>query len=114
MESEPWGYAEQGRFLNMAVELDTGLAPLELLRAVKSIEKQMGRVPSVRYGPRLIDIDILKYGDVTMDTPELTLPHPRMLERDFVMVPLRELGVECRGQRSEDGGLESRPPTSAL
>lgn len=95
METEPWGYAEQGRFLNMAVALDTSLVPLDLLRAVKEIEHRMGRMPSVRNGPRLIDIDVLIYGGVTMETPELTLPHPRMLERDFVMGPLRELGIDA-------------------
>ncbi|HEY3414522.1 MAG TPA: 2-amino-4-hydroxy-6-hydroxymethyldihydropteridine diphosphokinase [Armatimonadota bacterium] len=93
LESAPWGYTDQPDFLNMVVALDTILPPLDLLRAVKAIESIMGRVPAVRYGPRLIDIDLLLYGDVTMDTPELTLPHPRMGERDFVMVPLRELGV---------------------
>lgn len=103
METEPWGYTDQGLFLNMAVELRTLLAPLDLLHAVKEIEKRMGRVPSVPNGPRLIDIDILIYGDVTMDAPELTLPHPRMLDRDFVMAPLRELGVDVGGQWPEVG-----------
>ena len=93
LETAPWGYADQPDFLNMALSLDTILPPLDLLRAVKRIEAQMGRAPAVRYGPRLIDIDLLLYGGVTMDTPELTLPHPRMEERDFVMIPLRELGV---------------------
>lgn len=93
METEPWGYADQPMFLNMAVALNTSLPPLELLTATKRIEKQMGRVPSVQWGPRLIDIDILLYGDVRLNTPDLTLPHPRMLERDFVLIPLRDLGV---------------------
>ena len=97
METEPWGYADQPDFLNIAISLDTILPPLDLLRAVKRIEAQMGRAPAVRYGPRLIDIDLLLYGGVTMDTPELTLPHPRMEERDFVMIPLRELGVGSWG-----------------
>lgn len=99
LETSPWGFTDQPDFLNMAISLDTALSPLDLLRAVKRIEARMGRVPSVRYGPRLIDIDVLLYGDVEMDTPELTLPHPRMAERDFVMIPLSEIrkpGLDTR------------------
>lgn len=91
LETAPWGYTDQPDFLNVAVSMETALSPIDLLRAVKRIEEDMGRVPSVRYGPRLIDIDLLLYGDVTMETPELTLPHPRMKERDFVMIPLGEI-----------------------
>jgi 2-amino-4-hydroxy-6-hydroxymethyldihydropteridine diphosphokinase len=117
IETEPWGVADQPRFLNMAVALDTGLRPLELLRAAKRIETRMGRVTTVRYGPRLIDIDLLLYGNVTMDSPELTLPHPRMTERDFVMIPLGELGVRDTGfarfpnpeTRNREGGYADVP-----
>jgi 2-amino-4-hydroxy-6-hydroxymethyldihydropteridine diphosphokinase len=114
METEPWGYTDQPMFLNMAVALETGLAPLELLKATQRIEKQMGREPSVQWGPRLIDIDMLMYGDIHLNTPELTLPHPRMAERDFVMIPLGEIEAQDSGFRiqatSRIPDPESRTP----
>ncbi len=75
----------------MAVALGTTLSPLELLRAMLGIEKEMGRVRDIRYGPRVIDLDLLLYEDVGMETDELTLPHPRMGERSFVLVPLEDV-----------------------
>lgn len=94
MNTEPWGVKDQPDFLNMAVALDTTLDPLDLLIAVKTIEVEMGRIPSPRYGPRLIDIDILWYGGETVNLPGLTIPHPRMRERDFVLVPLADIAPE--------------------
>ncbi len=93
-ETPPWGVTDQPAFLNQVLAAETSLSPLELLKAVKDIEARMGRVASVRYGPRLIDIDILLYGDTVLDTPALTLPHPRMSERAFVLVPLLEIAPD--------------------
>ncbi|MCL4258828.1 MAG: 2-amino-4-hydroxy-6-hydroxymethyldihydropteridine diphosphokinase, partial [Anaerolineales bacterium] len=80
-ETEPWGYAEQARFLNLALEAETELAPAELLQHIKQVEQQVGRVASFRYGPREIDIDILLYGNFQIDLSEaeadLKIPHPR-------------------------------------
>jgi 2-amino-4-hydroxy-6-hydroxymethyldihydropteridine diphosphokinase len=96
-ETDPVGYTDQPAFLNMAVALETSLAPLELLRAMLAIEKEMGRVRDIRWGPRVIDLDLLLYDGVKMNTDELTLPHPRMGERAFVLVPLRDVWPEEEG-----------------
>ncbi|OAN50734.1 7,8-dihydro-6-hydroxymethylpterin-pyrophosphokinase [Paramagnetospirillum marisnigri] len=90
-ETAPLYVTDQPAFLNMAVGGTTTLAPLELLRALKRLEDELGRVASVRYGPRLIDLDILFHGEVVMDTDELTLPHPRLAERRFALAPLAEI-----------------------
>jgi len=90
-ETAPVGYADQPSFLNMALSLTTELPPVGLLRRLLAIEQEMGRVREFRNGPRNIDLDLLVYGDASMDTPELTLPHPRMGERAFVLVPLKEV-----------------------
>src|SRR3972149_7007496 len=75
-ETEPWGVKEQPNFINMAVEIKTGLTPEELLRLLKNIEVDVGRLPTSHWGPRIIDLDILLYDDVIMETPELQIPHP--------------------------------------
>ncbi len=93
-ETSPWGVTDQPAFLNMAIKGETALAPLSLLKALKQLEKKLGRVPSVRYGPRLIDIDILFYDDLSLETLELTIPHPRLSERAFVLVPLADVAAE--------------------
>lgn len=90
-ETEPWGVQDQPRFLNCAVAAMTDLTPYKLLPKLKSIEKEIGRQPAVRYGPRLIDLDILLYDDLVISTDKLTIPHPRILERAFVLVPLAEI-----------------------
>ncbi len=90
-ETAPWGLIEQPDFYNIAVEIETTLAPLELLKAVKMVEKRLGRLPGVHWGPRTIDIDLILWGALTMDTPLLTLPHKRFRERAFVLTPLAEL-----------------------
>ncbi|MBM2827460.1 MAG: 2-amino-4-hydroxy-6-hydroxymethyldihydropteridine pyrophosphokinase [Dehalococcoidia bacterium] len=90
-ETEPVGYRDQPPFLNAVCFGSTLLEPLELLAAVKEIEDALGRVPTIRHGPRVIDIDILLYADLVMDSPTLTIPHPRMAERAFVLVPLVEI-----------------------
>jgi 2-amino-4-hydroxy-6-hydroxymethyldihydropteridine diphosphokinase len=90
-ETPPWGLTDQPAFLNMVLSGRTRLAPLKLLTFLKDLETRLGRQPSIRYGPRKIDIDILFYDDIVLDTPELTIPHPRLQERAFVLVPLADL-----------------------
>jgi 2-amino-4-hydroxy-6-hydroxymethyldihydropteridine diphosphokinase len=90
-ETEPVGPVEQGPFLNGAVRVETDLAPRELLDRLLGIEGQMGRVRRERFGPRTIDLDLLVYGDETVDEPGLTVPHPRLQERRFALEPLAEL-----------------------
>jgi 2-amino-4-hydroxy-6-hydroxymethyldihydropteridine diphosphokinase len=94
-ETEPVDFPEQTWFLNCAVEGETDVPALELLRALRGIELQMGSRKLVAKGPRLIDMDILLYGSETMDTPELQVPHPRMHLRRFVLVPLAEIAPEA-------------------
>ncbi len=90
-ETEPWGYKPQPSFYNMVWEAETELDPGSLLRYFKRIEERIGRVKTLRYGPRVIDLDILLYDDLRMDTPELTIPHDKMRERRFVLKPLCDL-----------------------
>ena len=92
-ETEPVGYEEQPRFLNGVVQLGTELSPQELLARLLAIETRLGRVrgEGPRFGPRTIDLDLLLYGEETVDEPGLTLPHPRLHERRFVLEPLAEL-----------------------
>ena len=92
-ETEPWGFQSDNTFLNAALQLETGLPPLELLKATQEIELEMGRTQKSNgaYHDRIIDIDILLYDDLILQTPELTLPHTLMHERQFVMEPLAEI-----------------------
>jgi GTP cyclohydrolase-4 len=90
-ETLPVGYTQQPNFINIVCQAVTDLAPEALLRFVKGVEQRMGRLATFRYGPRLIDVDILLYDDLVMSTPGLTIPHPHMAERAFVMVPLAEI-----------------------
>ncbi len=87
-ETAPWGYLDQPAFLNCVVEAETDLAPTALLALAQRVEQELGRQPTFRYGPRLVDVDILLYGDLTVDLPDLQIPHPRMAQRAFVLVPL--------------------------
>lgn len=93
-ETEPWGYAYQPRFLNAVVTGQTHLDPQELLHALKALEARLGRSPTFRYGPRVIDFDILLYDMLVLETPELTIPHPHLHERAFVLVPLCDLAPD--------------------
>ena len=94
-ETDPVGGPDdQGPYLNMVVEIHTDLAPLDLLNRCRSIEAAAGRDRTVHWGPRTLDVDILLYGEVALETEELTIPHPRMWERRFVMQPLRALAPE--------------------
>ena len=90
-ETPPWGLAEQPAFLNMVIKGETRLKPLKLLKFLKRLEANMGRIPTVRYGPRIIDLDILFYDDLVLDSPGLRIPHPNLHERAFVLVPLSDL-----------------------
>jgi 2-amino-4-hydroxy-6-hydroxymethyldihydropteridine diphosphokinase len=92
----PWGKLDQPDFFNVAVFVQTSLSPRALLDLCLAIEKGAGRIRAERYGPRPLDIDILTYGDDVIDEPGLTIPHPRMLERAFVLVPLSEIAPEMR------------------
>ncbi len=91
IETEPVDGPPQGKFLNAVVEGETLLSPYELLRVLQSIEHELGRVRTTKNGPRTIDLDILLYDQLTLTTDELTIPHPRMLTRNFVMMPLNEI-----------------------
>jgi 2-amino-4-hydroxy-6-hydroxymethyldihydropteridine diphosphokinase len=91
IETEPAGGPPQGKYLNAVLKAQTDLSPRELLAVALNIEKRLGRVRTVKNGSRTIDIDILLYDDLKIDTPQLTIPHPRMQERDFVMQPLKEI-----------------------
>lgn len=93
-ETAPWGIVDQPDFLNMAAQGTTNLPPLELLDELKRIEHSMGRLPTIRYGPREIDLDILLYGEMVVQTERLEIPHPRMAERGFVLIPLREIAPD--------------------
>jgi len=89
----PWGDEEQQSFINACIEIETGLDPHALLFCLQKIETKFGRdrVRERRWGPRSLDLDLIAYDDVNLDKPELTLPHPRLFERAFVLVPLAEI-----------------------
>ncbi len=90
-ETDAWGYTDQPDFLNQVIKVETNLTPLRLLNFVKKTEVELGRVENFRYGPRLIDIDILFYDDLVKNSSRLQIPHPRVTERAFVLVPLNEI-----------------------
>ncbi len=93
-ETEPWGVIDQPEFVNMAVEIETGLAPIELLERLRKIERDMGRKKTLRWGPRIIDIDMLLYDDIIIDADGLRIPHPFMHKREFVLKPLSEIAKD--------------------
>ena len=97
IETEPWGFESSNRFLNMVVKVDTDLNPVDALHVTQDIEHRLGRTEKSvngQYHDRLIDIDLLMYDNITVSTPELTLPHPHMHERRFVMEPLALIAPE--------------------
>jgi 2-amino-4-hydroxy-6-hydroxymethyldihydropteridine diphosphokinase len=113
-ETAPWGKTDQPRFLNIAVSLHTTMTPEALLARAQAIEMALGRVRHERWGPRAIDIDLLHIEGVERNTPKLTLPHPYMTERAFVLVPLAEIApdlvikgctVEEWRKSADDGGV---------
>jgi 2-amino-4-hydroxy-6-hydroxymethyldihydropteridine diphosphokinase len=93
-ETEPAYVPDQPRFYNLALRAATRLSPVEALRRLKQLETDLGRVAGRRFGPRLIDLDLLLYDELVLDTPELGLPHPRLPERAFVLAPLAEIAPE--------------------
>jgi 2-amino-4-hydroxy-6-hydroxymethyldihydropteridine diphosphokinase len=103
--TRPFGVEDQPEFLNAVVEATTELDPPGLLAAVKAIEKNLGREPTYRWGPRLIDIDILLYDRLRWESPELTIPHPGLLERSFVTDPLAELAPERLEELRRDASV---------
>jgi 2-amino-4-hydroxy-6-hydroxymethyldihydropteridine diphosphokinase len=117
----PWGVVDQPPFVNLCIAVDTGLAPQALLARAQTVERALGRDRSDerRWGPRAVDIDLLAYDDLALNEPELTLPHPRLLQRAFVLVPLAEIAPErmIAGIRVHDAlarldtaGIERLPP----
>ena len=95
-ETEPWAVADQPNFLNLVAAFETTLSPVDLLTACKDVEARIGRAESYRWGPRLIDVDILLYGDqvVSIADPDLQIPHARMSQRAFALVPLAEIASD--------------------
>ncbi|WP_409290949.1 2-amino-4-hydroxy-6-hydroxymethyldihydropteridine diphosphokinase [Peribacillus sp. SCS-37] len=100
-ETDPVGYTGQDCFLNIAVEVKTFLSPAELLEKCQSIERELGRKRVIRWGPRTIDLDILLYNHENIETESLSVPHPRMHERAFVLVPLLELNPSLKDPVSQ-------------
>ena len=94
-----WGVTDQPPFVNAALALETTLEPHALLAALKDLERELGRTPTFRWGPRAIDLDILAYDGVRLDEPELTIPHARLAERAFALVPLAEIAPAFAGLR---------------
>jgi 2-amino-4-hydroxy-6-hydroxymethyldihydropteridine diphosphokinase len=95
IETSPWGDLDQPRFLNQVVEIEWAGTPRQLWRVAKAVEREGGRRRTRRWGPRVIDVDILLFGDRRVATRDLQIPHPRIAERPFVVEPLKELGVEA-------------------
>lgn len=93
-ETPPWGYTDQPAFYNQAAKVGTCLKPLDLLALIQSIESNMGRMPTFRYGPRSIDVDILFYDDLIMSSEALTIPHLQLVNRAFVLAPLAEIAPD--------------------
>jgi 2-amino-4-hydroxy-6-hydroxymethyldihydropteridine diphosphokinase len=94
IQTEPWGVTDQPRFLNQVLEIEWLGTAVQLLRAAKQVEREGGRRPARRWGPRVIDVDILMFDAQSIDRRDLQVPHPRIGEREFVLAGLRELGVE--------------------
>jgi 2-amino-4-hydroxy-6-hydroxymethyldihydropteridine diphosphokinase len=113
--TEPVGYTAQSWFVNCAAEVATDLMPLQLVRRCQAIERGLGRKPGVRNGPRPIDIDILLYGNAVVSSAEITIPHPRMAERRFVLQPLSEIAPSAEHpltRQSVHEMLASAPPAA--
>ncbi|MRX72983.1 2-amino-4-hydroxy-6-hydroxymethyldihydropteridine diphosphokinase [Bacillus lacus] len=95
-ETDPVGYTDQGKFLNQVIQIKTDLSALELLSETQEIEASLGRKREIKWGPRTLDLDILLYNHENIETETLKVPHPRMLERSFVLIPLAEVAPELQ------------------
>lgn len=95
-ETAPWGYSDQPDYLNQVIRAQTGFEPLALLDYLKQVEIQVGRKPTFRYGPRVIDLDLLFFDDLVFEAERLKIPHPRLTERAFVLVPLAQIAPDLR------------------
>ena len=93
-ETEPVGYVEQPQFFNQCIEIETSLTPHDLLKACLGTEQQLHRVRDIRWGPRTLDVDILLFEEQIIDEDDLIIPHPRMLERSFVLIPLNDIAPD--------------------
>lgn len=93
-ETDPMGYKNQDKFLNLVIEIETELKPEELLEKLLKVEQEMGRIRTIKNGPRIIDLDILLYNDEKINKPNLKIPHPKMNEREFVLKPLSEIWTQ--------------------
>jgi len=89
--TEPWGFKKQDDFINLVIKIDTSLAPLELFSFLQEVEKKLGKKENGKWGPRTIDLDILFYNKQTLESPQLTIPHPLLHQRGFVLIPLQEI-----------------------
>ena len=98
-ETAPIGYTDQPNFLNLCLEIETELSPQQLLKHCLDIEQQLHRVREIRWGPRTLDIDILLYSDNIIETDNLSIPHPRMQERAFVLIPLNDIASDKKDPR---------------
>jgi len=115
-ETPPWGYTEQDNFLNQVIMATTYLEPEPLLKHIKRLEVALGRKTTFRYGPRLIDIDILFYDDLVLDTPSLVIPHPHLHERGFVLLPMMDIAPDLMHpvQKKSIRELIARNSTSGI
>jgi 2-amino-4-hydroxy-6-hydroxymethyldihydropteridine diphosphokinase len=112
----PWGVTDQPEFVNLCIAVETALSPRALLEKVRKVEKALGRdrTTEVRWGPRPIDIDMLTFDNLALDEPELILPHPRVLERAFVLVPLAEIAPDLVVNKTRIGDAVGRVDTSQI
>jgi len=112
----PWGKTDQDWFVNACALIRTDLAPETLLERVKAIEVRLGRTPTEHWGPRVIDIDLIAYGDLAFASPRLTLPHPELFNRAFVLVPLAEIAPErvIAGRRVAEAAAHLDPAPSEI
>lgn len=115
-QTEPWGMTDQDWFLNACALVETTLSAEDLLRRCLAVEQELGRVRDIRWGPRKIDIDVLVYGDEEIEAEGLTIPHPRIAERAFVLVPLAEIWPDAPigGGLTAAGALENCPDVDGV
>ena len=124
-QTAPWGVTDQPDFINMCLAAETALSPIELLTFIKDLEVEIGRLPSKRWGPRLIDIDLLFYANQILETENLKIPHPELAERAFVLCPLADIApnfvhpvlrqtIAALAAKVGDEGIRPFAPKSSL